>query len=137
MKHTLLLSFCMIFFLIMDAQTSKDHEILLGSWKVHYKDFADFSYEIKEDDHHRIAGYITHMSILPQYRREIKKGVKKKLVLYNVNFNGTSGVCKHRVNFKGQDYATECKLFMPDKNTLELTYFLWGETVKEVWTRAE
>ena len=120
-----------------DKNSAQDHEKLLGTWEVFYKKYGNFTYEIKEDDHHHIAGYITHMSLLPQYRRDIENGVKKRLVLYNVDFKKISGKCMHRVNFRGQDYATECKLFMPDNDTIELTYYLWGETVKETWTRVK
>jgi hypothetical protein len=62
----------------------------------------------------------------------LKKDIKKKLVLFSIDFDGVEGTAKHRVNFRGQDYTTNCKLFMPDKNTLELTYVFWGETVKEI-----
>ena len=124
-----------LLFCLTSLSFSQTQNKLLGTWDVYYEGLGNFTYDIKEDAHHHMAGYILHIQPEGDYRKTLKKDIKKKLVLFSIDFNGVEGSAKHRVNFRGQDYTTNCKLFMPDQDTLELTYLFWGETVKEIWTR--
>lgn len=113
----------------LQAQSSAS---LKGKWETTYKlngETGHVTYSFK-DTKGKLQAYSISM--------KDDKGNEQKdnsLIMDKITFKDGKGTCTYMIKYEGKTYDIKAKLFLKNKNTLEVSYTYYGYSDKETWKR--